>query len=286
METKKKTINGCYRVADCEHNGDMEWARSLIKRNVPSVTITESYWDGRDCGEAYIKFSFPSRFFKKVYAYFEDSSMFDADINDYVKANVDKGTEYGKKEMSKKELQGILCKMKADVSEGWEDRLPICLNFAESKNIQVKNIIEEALSRFSEYEIVAYNTEIVDGSIFHTLLFTTPSYEINQRKFEDFGDSLLFNNRYSYLKKNKIYGYMAVNHILKQARHYDDFFTLMARIVNKMPLPYKNIYRGALSVTYAKYAKDGILRESIYNDEDGLTYTLPNCGIERYLKEI
>ena len=60
-----KKITGRYRVADCEHWGDMENAKNWISSL--GCIITDSHWDGRDCGEAWIEFWFYDNRFVSLY---------------------------------------------------------------------------------------------------------------------------------------------------------------------------------------------------------------------------
>ena len=46
---------GQRNVPDCEHNGDIE--RECYELRDLGATIEETYWDGEDCGEAYVLFS-------------------------------------------------------------------------------------------------------------------------------------------------------------------------------------------------------------------------------------
>ena len=81
-----KDILGTYYIADCEHRGDIERAKSYI--NSIGGKVLSSHWDGYDCGEAYLEISLPIDVFKKVYK--DCSFQMDADINDYIKSeNID-----------------------------------------------------------------------------------------------------------------------------------------------------------------------------------------------------
>ena len=69
-----KNITGKYHVADCEHCGDMDCARSMIAGL--GCIITDSYWDGRDCGEAWVEFSFPECRFVAIYNKLGSSAVY------------------------------------------------------------------------------------------------------------------------------------------------------------------------------------------------------------------
>ncbi len=53
METKEYI----YYVADCEHSGDI--AHAIMEIQEAGGTVIERYWDGHDCGEAYVVFTLP-----------------------------------------------------------------------------------------------------------------------------------------------------------------------------------------------------------------------------------
>lgn len=53
MKTKKYIRN----VVDCEHNGDI--AHTIMEIQNAGGTVIERYWDGEDCGEAYVVFLLP-----------------------------------------------------------------------------------------------------------------------------------------------------------------------------------------------------------------------------------
>lgn len=50
-----------YNIADCENRGDLHRAEYYCEQICKKYggKITNSYWDGRDCGEAYITCEFP-----------------------------------------------------------------------------------------------------------------------------------------------------------------------------------------------------------------------------------
>ena len=44
-----------YPVTDCEHEGDIHSAEFDVRK--AGGEVLDSYWDGEDCGEAYIEFT-------------------------------------------------------------------------------------------------------------------------------------------------------------------------------------------------------------------------------------
>lgn len=57
----EKPVKFRYNVVDCEHFGDMHSAEDKVTRYIAPFggKVTETYWDGRDCGEAYIECDVP-----------------------------------------------------------------------------------------------------------------------------------------------------------------------------------------------------------------------------------
>ena len=162
-------IIGKYFVCDCEHSGDMESAKSFI-RNL-GCQIVDDYWDGRDCGEAWIEFSFYDNIFVKVYEKLSGSSVsYSADINKYMKS----GIVLPYPLINGKELIEMKNRMADDCSKGFEERLPLWLFFQinEYRNqYSPSEIISKVLSYFEEpVEVLGYNIHIVDGNKFCDVL--------------------------------------------------------------------------------------------------------------------
>ena len=59
---KNKPVRFDYKVADCEHDGDMSYAEMECDNFCREFggKVILSYWDGKDCGEAYITCEFPA----------------------------------------------------------------------------------------------------------------------------------------------------------------------------------------------------------------------------------
>ena len=260
-----KTIHARYHVADCEHNGDMRHAESYISNLNPKIKIDDSYWNGIDCGEAYIDFSFPSSEFVSLYKRLYDVATFDADINDYV--SLGGKSRFSGKSMSIDQILNIIESIKDDISDGWETRIPMLLFFKEDDNVSKEVIFSKCLEMFSKYNILGYNRHIAEGEdIYHYLLFTCNIKDITKEKMESFADYELIRNRTSFFGKNNIYGALKCKHIIKGARKYSDFKAIAKRILEKKPLPYVNSYISTPKILpYAEYAKRGKLKYYIEN---------------------
>lgn len=57
----KKPVKFRYDVVDCEHEGDISSAENEVRRYVNELggDVTDTFWEGEDCGEAYIECSVP-----------------------------------------------------------------------------------------------------------------------------------------------------------------------------------------------------------------------------------
>ena len=166
---KNNKIIGKYFVCDCEHCGDMDSAKSFI-RNL-GCQIVDDYWDGYDCGEAWIEFSFYDNIFVKVYEKLSGSSVsYSADINNYMKT----GIMLPYPLINGKELIEMKNRMSDDCSKGFEERLPLWLFFEinEYRNqYSPVEIVEKVLSYFEEpVEVLGYNSHISDGNKFCDVL--------------------------------------------------------------------------------------------------------------------
>lgn len=75
-------IKGRCNITDCEHMGDVRSAIADVEKL--GCHVIDAYWDGHDCGEAYVLFEFSEERFVQVYEKMP-YAFFDADINDYVK---------------------------------------------------------------------------------------------------------------------------------------------------------------------------------------------------------
>lgn len=55
--TATKKVHFQYDVVDCEHNGDVLSAIHRVENfiNPYKGEVVDSYWDGRDCGEAWVE---------------------------------------------------------------------------------------------------------------------------------------------------------------------------------------------------------------------------------------
>ena len=59
--SKEKKVHFQYDVTDCENNGDVLSAIHRVENFVKPLggTVVDAYWNGKDCGEAWIECTIP-----------------------------------------------------------------------------------------------------------------------------------------------------------------------------------------------------------------------------------
>ena len=260
---KEKMIIARFNVADCEHSGDLRWGvRSVESLLGNNVRITKTYWDGRDCGTAYIEFEFPLSRLSFVDDKISDKMSYyyvNIDINDYLSiGKVCKGQLYRKYEkFTRQEFKDILDKGRCDYSEGFENKIMVMLFFEHHKTIDADTIMSKAAQALgSNANIIGYRCERVDGNYFTNVIFTIPYEDIDGSKFNEFGDYRL--GHQGWLGRNNIYGELCIVHELKCCgMEYGKFKDVIKRIANKEDLVYKTFSHETLGVPYDEYMKEG-----------------------------
>ena len=259
---KEKMIIARFNVADCEHSGDLRWGvRSVESLLGNNVRITKTYWDGRDCGTAYIEFEFPLSRLSFVDDKISDKMSYyyvNIDINDYLSiGKVCKGQLYRKYEkFTRQEFKDILDKGRCDYSEGFENKIMVMLFFEHHKTIDADTIMSKAAQALgSNANIIGYRCERVDGNYFTNVIFTIPYEDIDGSKFNEFGDYRL--GHQGWLGRNNIYGELCIVHELKCCgMEYGKFKDVIKRIANKEDLVYKTFSHETLVVPYDEYMKE------------------------------
>jgi len=255
-------IIGKYFVCDCEHSGDMESAKSFI-RNL-GCQIVDDYWDGRDCGEAWIEFSFYDNIFVKVYEKLSGSSVsYSADINKYMKS----GIMLPYPLINGKELIEMKNRMAEDCSKGFEERLPLWLFFEINGycGYSAGEIVEKVLSYFEEpVEVLGYNTHIVDGNKFCDVLLKSSYRNLSCKTMQyGIGDYCLSDR--GFLSSIHVYGECRCVHNCINAsrlRDYEYLHRVINCIKSRLPMEYRN------QDSYY-YPIDIILSADKYMDSDG-----------------
>ena len=267
----EKYIKGRYRVADCETFNDV-FREAQYLRSIGCI-VDETYWDRRDCGEAYVDFRVRESRFPTVYKVIQSCATFEADINDYIKQDfVIDGFIY----VENKEFHSLLDKHENDFSDGFEKRIPINFFFDKKNNVDSNHLIKEILSNFKTYNPIGYNIMIVDGVTYISLLFTIDYMELQYDTFKKIGDYSLSYNNYL-IKSYGLYGQCRPNHKTFDLCNFDYEFTrrLVDKILKKEDISYKRTLlrnpRTTLQVPYNDYIKNGILERTI-RDNDGYYY--------------
>lgn len=239
---EEKIIYGTYHIADCENRNDIERAKSHLYRVLPNIRITYDYWDGYDCGEAYIKFEFSSKHFHKVYMALCDSATFSDDVNKYV--SLPNMSLYNGIKCDKMAFKRDVEVLKDNWENGWEKNIPIVLFFEHNSNFSPLLIVERAKQALpNDAKMIAYNTELVDGKQFYHILFTCSLFDLDEEKMYDFGDYEFSCNKNSFLKRNGIYGAMQIKHdIRKCGFELCTIQEIANKIIHKEPILYVNAY--------------------------------------------
>ena len=270
-------ITGTFRVADCEHNGDMDWARSMITGL--GCIIKDSYWDGRDCGEAWVEFSFPECRFVAIYHKLGSSASYSANINDYIK--LDDVTGYSR--ISYNVLYELRNKMAEDYTTGFEERLPLWLFFEIDKwHDNPAQIISKVLSFFKEpAEILGYNTKIVDGNKFCDVLIKT-SYRNLTKGIMSYGIGDYCLGHRGWLHSQGIYGecrcvHKTFNPSCSGLWEYELLHRVIECVKKGVSLEYRN-----QDSYYCP--KDMVVNSDLYLDNDGSFIPVMKDGDNRSYK--
>ena len=273
-----KYINGEYKVTDCECNGDL-FRESDYLRSI-GCDICETYWDGIDCGEAYIRFKIKENDFPRIYRTIHSTTSFDADINDYIKQKFELD---GFPQLKHDELISISRKLSNNFNYGFEKMIPIYLFFDERKNVDSKSVINEILSNFNEYKPIGCNKLISDGTTYISLLFTIDFNELQYDTFSKIGDSC-FSAIKCIIKNHGLYGKCCPTHkTFELCRDYETTRILIQRIMNKDNITYKRKSflndNKTIEADYSKYMIDGKFQEEI-KDSKGNKYEFDRYSIK------
>lgn len=270
-----KQISGIYRIADCEHWGDVENAKSALVSN--NCTIVNEYWDGHDCGEAYIQFKCAESSFPLLYKKFGNSATFNADINDYIKS----GDILPYERYPYATLRSMVKEMETDLKKDFEYRIPLYLWFEIDEEYRsTKNVVKTCLSYLKEpYEVIGYSTHNVDGCEYVNILIETTYKNLTDETIgnKGIGDYCLGNE--GYLNKCNIYGECNNSHVFLSRQvmwYYSCLQSIMEKIHNGEDLIYKDVnYYSKKELTISPneyFDSEGTFQTKIVKDE--ITYKL------------
>ena len=251
-------INGVYYVADCEHRGDIEREVNYLRNIDREIVINSTYWDGHDCGEAYIKFSFPKSKFVSIYE--KVDAYFDADINDYLDFSKNK------ENLSFENVSIIpykeFKKMKQEYCYKFTDNIiTLDLFFEKNNRISDNEIISKALEAIGDKtEILSISYSKTDGTTYVSVLFKTEYDKLDYNKIREYGDFCIGGR--GWLSDNRIYGELKVNTLFR--RNYENLWN---KVRNKEPLPYKKMdggyYVKPILVEYNDYIENSIIKDRV-----------------------
>lgn len=231
-----KQIKGTYWVADCEHNGDVENAKSYLRSL--GCNVISYYWDGYDCGEAYITFSFDETKFIKIYKELSGNTVeYSADINNYYKFNTLDDFQKLPNDILKSERN----RLAHDLSKDILDNMPIYMFWECSDKISDDEVINKALGFIgTDTKVIGYSYEIVDGCQFCDVLMTTPYTNMMADKFTyGIGDYCL--GHFGWFHNHGIYGECRpVHDLYSWFNYYDEFQKAIKLILNGKDLKYKS----------------------------------------------
>lgn len=252
---KKEIIVGTYYIPDCEHRGDIQREMSYLRNIHHGIRIINHYWDGRDCGEAYIEFSFNSCYFIEIYN--KVDAKYNADINDYLPLNEEKNGLLSNAKILNIKLFDELCKKHKCLFDN--KNITLRLFFGEKSHISNETIVSKAVDVLGKEttNILAYSKYKVDGTNYIDVLIQTLISNISFKKLYDFGDYCL--GCHGWLKTNHIYGEMAINSVLKDVCNNNDFINLIEKIDKKEPLIFtdNNYYHPkTVTISYENYMED------------------------------
>lgn len=244
-------IKGRYHIADCEHNGDINSAIAYINRL--GGKVTDRYWDGHDCGEAYLDIEVSVDLFKKLYN--RQSFHFDADILDYVPKRC--GDLEGYNNVPYEQVKAEKERRYYDCSKGFEQRLTIyaCMfDLTQEKAKQHLKVLLEKAGEGSRVLLISNRISRENVELFSYEMLI----EVNGFKL-DVLDNFRFCRYYDWFRP--YFGHLELNHYLNQMHcDYRDVYKLMKAVAEEKPLYFhkKDVYLPAnWEVPYSVYCKDG-----------------------------
>lgn len=209
----EKMLYGKYKIIDCEHYGDIDSGLHDLERY--NVNIIDTYWDGRDCGEAYIKFSFAEKDFEEIYRALHSFAIFEDNIQNYVQ--VDRSWAEGLPFPILEEREFLLTQRncRQDISEGFERRLPLYITFDAEGIDHPKPIIEEFL------KLLPHPRKI--NRVAASLLdyFESPHYGfLITSDLKNLNEEFMAASKRFFVER-LLYGYCKIDHLYNRRYHHD-----------------------------------------------------------------
>ncbi len=251
----EKIIIGEYHITDCEHIGDIHREINFLKNVHNSIKIINSYWDKKDCGEAYITFSFNSKYFAEIYDKID--ARYNEDINDYIVVKQETNDVFANAKLYKYNDYKVIYNHYRCFFD--DTKITLELFFEETSIISNAEIVSKAINVLGVKTtiILGYTKYKVDDSNYVRVLLQTLIENVSHEKLKAFGDYCL--GKRGWLHDNHIYGEIRINSILKDYCKYNDFVTLIKTIADKKPLKFKclDYYRSSfIDIEHDKYLND------------------------------
>ena len=234
-------ITGKYKITDCENRGDVSSAVSRLEKL--GCTDCVPFWDGNDCGEAYVKFMVSEDKFLNVYERICRSCEFDANINDYIRFN--NRTNY--KFVGVKTLKSLWKAQSNNISDGFQNKQLFVLYFESDNNKEDLTKLLEAL--FNEWnvhsEVICYSCNLEEGDWCYRVLLNV-SCIVDSIPSLKLATSMFF----------KKIGLRATLHVTHDLSHYNNevYKQRVESVVNKAELEYHNTRYEKKRYPYSEYA--------------------------------
>lgn len=169
-------IRGTYDIVDCEHSGDIQrdidYVRSL------GCEVIGHYWDGHDCGDAYVEFYCTPELVVKHYK--DTCFHFDCDITKYInfRETAIKALKNKYNVVDSAEYEETKNRLVSNVSEGFKRTMPIELIFKMESYGMYRNPVTKISSfRCHIGGSIKFECVKVEGDTY-SILMTTDFSEI------------------------------------------------------------------------------------------------------------
>lgn len=246
-------IKGIYHIVDVENNNDICNAINLIRSIDNNIIINGYYWDGNDCGTAYVEFSFPENRFIFIYPRL-DNVEYNKNINDYLDFTKEK-TSLSLDEDKFLTHDRFISLVNQYKNKFTNDFITAELFYAKTERSNM--VLPKAFQTLGkDTEILGVNLNMAHNELFVHVLFKIPFNNVNEAKMHDFGDFCLDN--YGWLHDNHIYGQLRLNTLF-----CSNIKANWNKIRNKEPLQYNRRYYKSVSVKYDDYLSDLNIKENI-----------------------
>ena len=164
-------IKGRYDIVDCEHSGDIQrdidYVRSL------GCEVIGHYWDGHDCGDAYVEFYCTPELILKHYK--DICFHFDCDIDKYINFREEaiKALKNKYNVVDSAEYEEVKSRLISNASEGFKRAMPIELIFKMESYGEYKNPVTEIYSfRCHIGGLIKFECIKVDNDTYSVLMTT------------------------------------------------------------------------------------------------------------------